>query len=241
MDEAYASGVEALLQAIEHMQDVDGATSGARSFRIAVATEGGEWLKTLVLDADSTVIGSDAGCSVRLDDVLVAPRHAEIRRDGGRFVLVELGTADGIFVNGARVNARTELTDGDELRIGKVRLRFESSAVDKPLGELLDGTIPVELRGYVVLGRGAGPARKIHVKDAFVVGKTRECDLVLHGWRTPRIGALIVRGRDAYTLLNVSPNGGGVTVNGRPVTDRVLLAHDDRVDVYGESFRFVHG
>jgi pSer/pThr/pTyr-binding forkhead associated (FHA) protein len=147
-----------------------------------------------------------------------------------------MGTPRGTLLNGKRVNARTELTDGDEVRVGAIRLRFESSAAEMPLGELLDGAIPVEKQGYVVLARG----EKVRVKATFVMGKGRECNLVLRGWLTPRIAALIVREGDSHMLLNVSPNGGNTAVNGRPVTDRARLAHDDHIEIYGESFRFVY-
>jgi transcriptional regulator of acetoin/glycerol metabolism len=63
------------------------------------------------------IIGRDASCSVRLDGSEVSRRHAALRRDDGSPLLVDLGSHNGIRVNG-QVVASAQLGLGDVVRIG---------------------------------------------------------------------------------------------------------------------------
>ena len=71
-------------------------------------------------------IGRQAECDVVLDDSNVSRRHAEVRRQGEDYVLVDLGSTNGSKVNGTRVKQQA-LADGDEITLGKTLLRFEAS------------------------------------------------------------------------------------------------------------------
>jgi pSer/pThr/pTyr-binding forkhead associated (FHA) protein len=72
---------------------------------------------------DSTTIGRSPDCDIFLDDVTVSRRHAVLRRRDGAFVIEDQGSLNGTFVNRHRIES-AELTDGDELQIGKYRLTF---------------------------------------------------------------------------------------------------------------------
>ncbi len=72
------------------------------------------------------VIGRLSSCDIPLGDPQVSRRHAEVRRHGDGFVVVDLGSTNGTKVNGAGVRER-ELSDGDEIMVGATRLRFEAS------------------------------------------------------------------------------------------------------------------
>ena len=75
---------------------------------------------------DPVVIGRLAECDVVLADPNVSRRHAEVRRDGSGFVVVDLGSLNGTRVNGAKITER-QLRDGDEITVGSTSLRFEAS------------------------------------------------------------------------------------------------------------------
>ena len=61
-----------------------------------------------------------------LADPNVSRNHAEIRPQGDRFAVVDLGSTNGTRVNGVRVDQRV-LEDGDEIAFGNTRMRFEAS------------------------------------------------------------------------------------------------------------------
>jgi hypothetical protein len=72
------------------------------------------------------VIGRMPECDVALSDPNVSRRHAEVRRQGTGFVVVDLGSTNGTRVNGAQVKERL-LNNGDEITVGATKLRFEAS------------------------------------------------------------------------------------------------------------------
>lgn len=80
--------------------------------------------RELTLDKDVTVIGRSSGCDIVLDDPNVSRRHAEVRRMGDGFSLVDLGSTNGTEVNGQRVG-ETSLMNGDVIGVGTTRLTFE--------------------------------------------------------------------------------------------------------------------
>jgi hypothetical protein len=69
------------------------------------------------------VVGRSAGCDLVLRDGSVSRRHAELRLDGRRWLITDLGSRNGTQVNGWRV-VEAHVFDGDELVMGKTRLRF---------------------------------------------------------------------------------------------------------------------
>jgi len=72
------------------------------------------------------VIGRMPECDVALSDPNVSRRHAEVRRQGTGFVVVDLGSTNGTRVNGAQVKERL-LNNGDEITVGATKIRFEAS------------------------------------------------------------------------------------------------------------------
>ncbi len=71
-------------------------------------------------------IGRHPDSNLVLADPNVSRNHAEIRPQGERFVVVDLGSTNGTRVNGVRVDTQL-LQDGDEVSFGNTRMRFEAS------------------------------------------------------------------------------------------------------------------
>jgi FHA domain/Protein of unknown function (DUF3662) len=69
-------------------------------------------------------IGRSEEGEIVLLDPSVSRTHAVVEVEGGAAVVRDLGSTNGTFVNGRRVE-RQALRDGDELRLGNTRLRFE--------------------------------------------------------------------------------------------------------------------
>ena len=75
------------------------------------------------LDNQLTTAGRHPDSGIFLDDVTVSRRHAELSRDGATYVVRDLGSLNGTYVNRERVD-EVALEDGDELQIGKFKLFF---------------------------------------------------------------------------------------------------------------------
>ena len=67
---------------------------------------------------------------VWIDSPSVSRRHARIRVEGGRAVLEDLGSKNGTYWRGQRISALVQLSDGDEIRLGKVRLTLRALPAD---------------------------------------------------------------------------------------------------------------
>lgn len=75
----------------------------------------------------TTVIGRLPECDVTLEDPSVSRRHARIIRQGDRWMVEDLGSTNGVRVNGAQVRG-SELRDGDRLELGVIKLAFSAGA-----------------------------------------------------------------------------------------------------------------
>lgn len=76
-----------------------------------------------LLDQDNSVAGRHPEADIFLDDVTVSRKHAEFSRSGNTFSVRDLGSMNGIFVAGERVDEAV-LSNGVEVLIGKFRLTF---------------------------------------------------------------------------------------------------------------------
>lgn len=76
--------------------------------------------------ADPVTIGRLPDCDIVIDDRNVSRRHAEVRRSGNGFTVVDLDSTNGTRVNGAGVKER-RLADGDTITVGTTTIRFEAS------------------------------------------------------------------------------------------------------------------
>ena len=86
---------------------------------------GRDVLRFVVLRVGGAVeLGRDAECSLCLTDASVSRRHARVSGDDAGFAVEELGSRNGTFVNGAKLD-RAPLQPGDLLELGSVPLRFE--------------------------------------------------------------------------------------------------------------------
>ena len=82
-----------------------------------------------LLDADVTTVGRHPEADIFLDDVTVSRRHAEFLRHGTAFQVKDLGSLNGTYYDGVRIDTAL-LSDGAEVQVGKYRLTFYASRLD---------------------------------------------------------------------------------------------------------------
>ena len=90
---------------------------------LVVRSGGGRAGESFEPQGDRATIGRSPDCGIFLDDVTVSRKHASLVQRDGRWLIEDAGSLNGTFVNRKRVES-AELTDGDELQIGKYRLTF---------------------------------------------------------------------------------------------------------------------
>jgi len=87
----------------------------------------GATVRTMALSADSMRIGRSLSADLRFEDPTVSRRHAVLVREPDGVRVLDDRSLNGVFVNGKRV-ASQPLRDGDEILIGRYRLRFVDRA-----------------------------------------------------------------------------------------------------------------
>lgn len=79
------------------------------------------------LSPDGNTIGRDFACTIAwADQSSVSRRHAEIVQENGAWIVKDLGSTNGTFVNGARADVPMRINPGDTLILGQVTVRFEA-------------------------------------------------------------------------------------------------------------------
>ena len=94
---------------------------------VLVVTRGINAGARFVLDQPVTSAGRLPVSDIVLDDITVSRRHAEFRCENAGFLIVDVGSLNGTYVNRQRVDSAA-LTDGDQIQIGRFRLVFVSGS-----------------------------------------------------------------------------------------------------------------
>lgn len=79
-----------------------------------------------LLDTDESIAGRHPNADIFLDDVTVSRRHAKFTRNGESFLLSDIGSLNGTYINGDRID-EIQLNSGVQVQIGKFRLNFYQS------------------------------------------------------------------------------------------------------------------
>ena len=121
---------------------------------LLILTKDGKTEQTWSLTNEVTTIGRWDDNDVTIPDRWVSRHHAEIRRRGARWVLHDLGSKNGLFLNGKRVGEPVALEDGDQIQIApRCLLTFVDSEATAPVlqgqrGVVIDaGACRVWVRG----------------------------------------------------------------------------------------------
>ena len=109
------------------------AREPARAPVLLIRAGGGSEGEAIALDVDVLTIGRSPHSDLFLDDVTVSRHHARVLRDEAGFLVEDLNSLNGTYVNRKRIE-RQRLFDGDELQIGKFKLAFleQSETMSEP-------------------------------------------------------------------------------------------------------------
>jgi hypothetical protein len=81
--------------------------------------------RRLPVPARGATIGRSRECDVVLEDAGISRRHAEIRPDDGTWTLTDLGSTNGVRLNGRAVRGTQPLNAGDRVELGSTEIVFE--------------------------------------------------------------------------------------------------------------------
>ena len=122
-DEAYSDDAKTAMVDISGLQAETGQGQDVVGWVVPVSgTQKGQDFR---LVDGKNLMGTAADADVVLTDAYMSSRHATIRHENGRFMLIDLDSTNGSFVNGERIT-KHELFDNDRIRVGRTELKFKS-------------------------------------------------------------------------------------------------------------------
>ncbi len=95
-----------------------------------VLTFGGKEIKTYELTQSATVVGRDPGVDIVIDNLGVSRSHCQFIQRGGGFLIQDMNSANGTYVNGKGVGEH-ELVDNDQIVVGKYVIAFKTGAGER--------------------------------------------------------------------------------------------------------------
>ena len=110
-------------QTAQPTQAVSAAELGVEQELVTLSWNG----DSLQVEQPRIVIGRSRDCDVQLADANVSRRHAELRQEGASYWIVDLGSTNGVEVNGKRVK-RAKLSDGDTITLGSTEVAFSQDS-----------------------------------------------------------------------------------------------------------------
>jgi hypothetical protein len=86
---------------------------------------------TYSLEGDQLIIGRDSSSGIAINDAEVSRKHARLNFQGGKYVIEDLGSTNGTFVNGQRLTSSVVLKSGDVVSLGEqIVLLYEALSAD---------------------------------------------------------------------------------------------------------------
>lgn len=193
--------------------------------------------KTVVhLVRDDYSIGRAEDNTVRLTERNISRRHARLTKPGERWVLFDLSSYNGCYVNGQRVAEQHELVHGDLVQVGDYRLQViddtvvEVATFDKAV------TMPAAPRSQTLLGQPdrlvmvvgptVGAEYPLTQDHPLVLGRGEECEVPINHPSVSRVHAEIQPLGDGRYEIVDRESANGVRVNGVELPRTLLDARD---------------
>jgi EmrB/QacA subfamily drug resistance transporter len=214
-----------------------GRGDGSEPGELLVASGADEGLRIPV--ADNMVLGRDAGADVVLEDPggRLSRRHARIRLVDGAPVVEDLGSTNGTFVNGDRIEAARPLAGGDRIEVGDTTLEFVAAPATPPSpdgrGNGAPTFAPPGADGLLRIVSGTGAGSTAPVRGSATIGREPECDLqVLDGEVSRRHAKVTIR--DGAAVIDDLHSANGTYVDGERILEQRTLRPGDQIEI-GEA------
>jgi len=206
------------------------------------------------------VVGRDDGVDITIPSPAVSRRHARFMLEGDGYVLEDLGSSNGTFINGDRLIGRRVLKSGDQIRLGQtITLRYEAlqdvhstsieaARVPSVATAISAPSVPAHVRQTTIgeepnLPMAAGPRRlivsiaggetKTHMltRPTMTIGRVEGNDVVIPSQIVSGKHARLEQGGGGYKLVVLPEARNPVLFEGRPLEGSRLLRHGDTIRI----------
>lgn len=201
----------------------------------------------LPLAHDEYGVGRAEANAIRLTDRNVSRKHALIKKNGQGWVLSDLQSYNGTYVNGNRVAGEQHLGNGDVVQLGDYRLELIDEALAPALVAGADaptpGTVPMSPvhqrpdRLVVVVGPTPGAEFPLN-REHFTIGRAEDANISINHASISRLHAeLMAIGNGRYEIVD-KQSANGIRINGVELK-RGILEAGDALELGDVRMRFV--
>jgi pSer/pThr/pTyr-binding forkhead associated (FHA) protein len=200
-----------------------------------LAIEDDQGNRTVVnLVRDEYSIGRAEENTVRLTERNISRQHAKLSKNGSGWLLSDLKSYNGCYLNGTRVQSAHKVAHGDLLQFGDYRLELVDETARTAAGAPA-ATVPVLPKSQSLVGQpdrlvmlvGPAPGAEFPLLGSrLVVGRGEECDLPLNHSSVSRVHAEVhALGDGRYEIID-RDSANGVRVNGVELKRSLIDARD---------------
>ncbi len=215
-------------------------------YSLTIQDKNGQVVGQISFESGSYTIGRLGQCEITLPSNSVSRQHARIFVSNGRCLIEDMGSANGILVDGQRVVGQRDLGSASQIKLGDFALFLEQqrSAPSQAQGDRVMQTL--------FIPRDADHHKLVRIYDSFAgeefilseavnsIGRTDDNFILLSDPSISRDHARLLRDGDTYTVIDLNSSNGS-SVNNKPVKQPRVLRQGDHVKFGNVEFLFVPG
>lgn len=215
---------------------------------ILINDQSGAAAREFELVKSEIVIGRDESVELHIASPAVSRRHARLMRDGEGYVLEDLGSSNGTFVNGQRISGRHPLKSGDQVRLGQaITLTYRApemsssaaTAVRTPVAvpsgsaqtmigeEPLLSQVDAGPPQLLVTIAGENPQTHTLTKQSITIGRAEDNDIIIPSPIVSRHHVRLEKVDGGYQVIVLPDARNPVLFEGRPLEGPRILRHGD--------------
>jgi pSer/pThr/pTyr-binding forkhead associated (FHA) protein/outer membrane protein assembly factor BamB len=185
--------------------------------------------KSFQVSQNVVKVGAEAGNDLLLPEQQISREHAEFRMIGDAWYIIDLGSLNGVTVNGDRIRTKTEIFEGDRIAFGPVEVVVRGVKRGKtvPMATHPNSKLVVETgAGRFFMGTGVHADTKLALaKDRLTIGRDASNDIVVPATTVSAQHAVLERTGEESVLTDLSSTN-GTYLNGTKIGSAVLHAGD---------------
>ncbi len=209
--------------------------------------------KEFELTRSEVVLGRDPGVDLVIPSAAVSRRHARLMREGNEYILEDLGSSNGTFLNGERLSGRCPLKSGDQIRLGQTIMILYEAPVEVPKSAPLPTETAVDSKAFhgmqTIVGEEpviaisaappqlnvtiAGGSSQVHTltRQVMTIGRVEGNDIIIPSQIVSRQHARLERSDGGYKLVVTAEAKNPILFEGRPLDGSHVLHHGDTLRI----------
>ena len=176
-------------------------------------------------------IGRTSENGIVLPSGAVSRQHATLYIDHGSVFIVDHQSANGVYINGEKIQGTSQVNPEDLLRVGSFQLMVEEMAETSDRGGYQTAVVhPNQAHGKLVITSGAHAGKELLLFEPIsVVGRTQENEVTISDISVSRRHAMIDRKDDGSYIISDQGSSNGTFVRGKRLRSGVRAWHGDKV------------